>query len=38
MHKLAKKFFTTQEYLQLEEAAEYKNEYYKGEIFAMAGS
>jgi Uma2 family endonuclease len=38
MHQLAKKLFTAQEYLALEEAAEYKNEYYKGEIFAMAGA
>jgi len=37
MHKLAKKLFTVQEYLELEESAEYKSEYYKGEIFAMAG-
>jgi Uma2 family endonuclease len=37
MHKLAKKLFTAQEYLALEEAAEYKSEYFKGEIFAMAG-
>jgi len=37
MHKLAKKYFTVEEYLELEDAAEYKSEYYKGEIFAMAG-
>ncbi|MCU0645932.1 MAG: Uma2 family endonuclease [bacterium] len=37
MHKLAQKYFTAQEYLELEESAEYKSEYYKGEIFAMAG-
>ncbi|MCI0493714.1 Uma2 family endonuclease [candidate division KSB1 bacterium] len=37
MHKLAKKVLTVQDYLELEEAAEYKSEYYKGEIFAMAG-
>jgi len=37
MHKLAKKFLTAQEYLELEESAEYKSEYYQGEIFAMAG-
>ena len=28
---------TLQEYLQLEERAEYKSEFYNGEIFAMAG-
>jgi len=37
MHQLAKKYFTVQEYLALEEAAEYKSEYYQGEIFAMPG-
>ena len=37
MHRLAKKNFTAQDYLKLEESAEYKSEYYKGEIFAMAG-
>mgnify|MGYP001570243565 CR=1 FL=1 len=29
--------FTPAEYLAMEEAAEYKSEYYAGEIFAMAG-
>jgi Uma2 family endonuclease len=33
----AKKFYTPEEYLALEEAADYKSEYYAGEIFAMAG-
>ena len=33
-----KKYFTAEEYLALEEAAEYKSEYYQGEIFAMAGA
>lgn len=37
MHKLAKKYVTAREYLELEASAEYKSEYYKGEIFAMAG-
>jgi len=37
MQKPAKKYFTVEEYLELEDAAEYKSEYYKGEIFAMAG-
>ena len=30
--------FTVQEYLQLERAANYKSEYFNGEIFAMAGA
>lgn len=30
-------FYTLQEYFDLEETAEYKSEYYQGEIFAMAG-
>ena len=38
MHKLAKKLFTAQEYLELEESADYKSEYFKGEIFAMASA
>ncbi len=33
----AKKFYTPEEYLALEETAEYKSEYCNGEIFAMAG-
>ncbi|ACF13032.1 protein of unknown function DUF820 [Chloroherpeton thalassium ATCC 35110] len=32
-----KKYFTPEEYLELEEKAEYKSEYYQGEIFAMSG-
>lgn len=38
MQKLAKKYYTPEEYLELEEAAEYKSEYYQGEIFAMSGA
>ncbi len=30
-------FYTVAEYLALEEAAEYRSEYFEGEIFAMAG-
>ncbi|MBF0211738.1 MAG: Uma2 family endonuclease [Desulfamplus sp.] len=30
-------YYTKEEYLLLEESAEYKSEYYNGEIFAMAG-
>jgi Uma2 family endonuclease len=32
-----KRKLTPQEYLDLEEQAEYKSEYYQGEIFAMSG-
>ncbi len=38
MQKPAKQCFTREEYLALEETAEYKSEYYRGEIFAMAGA
>jgi Uma2 family endonuclease len=31
------KYYTPEEYLALEEAAETKNEYFQGEIFAMSG-
>jgi Uma2 family endonuclease len=31
------KLYTPEEYLALEETAEYKSEYFKGQIFAMAG-
>ena len=34
----ASKFYTPEEYLTLEEKADYKSEYYDGEIFAMAGA
>src|SRR5215217_2483337 len=30
--------YSEQEYLELEREAEYKSEYYRGEIFAMAGA
>ena len=33
-----KQKFTIQEYLEIEETALEKHEYYKGEIFAMSGS
>lgn len=31
-------YYTPEEYLALEEVAEYKSQYFNGEIFAMAGS
>ena len=33
-----KAFLTPQEYLEIERKAEYKSEYYAGEMFAMAGA
>jgi len=33
----ARRLFSVEEYVALEEAAEYKSEYFRGEIFAMAG-
>ena len=38
MTAVAIKMYTQEEYLELERAAEYKSEYYRGEIFAMAGA
>lgn len=38
MTALAIKMYTQEEYLELERAAEYKSEYYRGEIFAMSGA
>lgn len=38
MHNLAIKYITQDEYLAMEETATHKSEYYKGEIFAMAGA
>ena len=32
------KLLTEEEYLRIERAAEYKSEYYRGEMFAMAGA
>ncbi len=37
MSALPKRFFTPDEYLELEYKAEYKSQYFAGEIFAMAG-
>ena len=38
MRALPKRFFTPDEYLDLEVRAEYKSQYVGGEIFAMAGA
>ena len=38
MDNLARKLFTEEEYLEKERQAADKSEYYKGEIFAMAGA
>ena len=33
-----KTFLTPEQYLEIERAAEFKSEYYQGEMFAMAGA
>ena len=38
MSTLSKTFLTAEEYLEIERKAEYKSEYYQGEMFAMAGA
>jgi Uma2 family endonuclease len=38
MSTLPKPRLTPEEYLEIEDAAEYKSEYYQGEMFAMAGA
>jgi Uma2 family endonuclease len=37
MSTQAKPFLTPEQYLEIERAAEYKSEYFNGEMFAMAG-
>ena len=37
MSTLPKTYLTPEQYLEIERAAEYKSEYYQGEMFAMAG-
>src|SRR6266496_5622855 len=38
MSTLSKTFLTPEQYLDTERAAEFKSEYYNGEMFAMAGT
>ena len=38
MSTQAKTFLTPEQYLEIERKAEYKSEYYRGEMFAMAGA
>jgi len=38
MSTLPKTFISEEKYLELDRAAEYKSEYYDGEMFAMAGA
>ncbi|MFQ5629903.1 MAG: Uma2 family endonuclease [bacterium] len=38
MSVLPKKLLTSEEYLEIERKAEYKSEFYNGEMFAMAGA
>jgi Uma2 family endonuclease len=37
MSTLSKTFVTPEQYLEMERQAEYKSEYFQGEVFAMAG-
>ena len=38
MQQAEKRLISPEKYFEMEEAAEYKNEYYHGEIFAMSGA
>ena len=38
MAAIAKSFISETEYLEIERKAEFKSEYYKGKIFAIAGA
>ncbi len=38
MSSLPKPFVTPEQYLKIERAAEFRSEYYRGEMFAMAGA
>ena len=37
MSTVPKRLYTPSEYLELERKAEYRSEFFRGEIFAMAG-
>jgi Uma2 family endonuclease len=38
MYQRAKRHFTPEQYLAMEDTADYKSEYFQGEIFVMAGA
>jgi len=38
MSTLSKTFLTPEQYLEIERKAEFRSEYYNGEMFAMAGA
>src|SRR6266446_4431532 len=38
MSSLPNTYLTPEQYLEIERKAEYKSEYYRGEMFAMAGA
>lgn len=38
MSTLVKSFLTPEQYLEIERKAEFKSEYYNGEMFAMSGA
>ena len=38
MSTLSKSYLTPEQYLEIERAAEFKSEYYRGEMFAMSGA
>ena len=38
MSALPKSFLTPEQYLAIERAAEFRSEYFQGEMFAMAGA
>ncbi len=38
MSSLPKAFITPEQYLEIEREAEFKSEYYQGEMFAMSGA
>ena len=38
MSTLSKTYLTPEQYLEIERKAEFKSEYYQGEMFAMSGA